>query len=153
MSNLVYNLSYNTTSGCNSAVGEQQNRKEEKKRQKKRRGLICLTDIQSHGCCLEIRSEEGVLARACIGHFHLTHGFLLRKEDQPQRIPCGFPLSIKLVFTDCADLVFTNRRLICPKSSLLIKRLVFFRNLYVLEPFEVFGLHSSNQKPEVHPWT
>ncbi|ELT93971.1 hypothetical protein CAPTEDRAFT_226222 [Capitella teleta] len=36
----------------------------------------------------EIRREEIVLARARIGHSHLTHGYLLRREMPPVCIPC-----------------------------------------------------------------
>ncbi|ELU05785.1 hypothetical protein CAPTEDRAFT_193233 [Capitella teleta] len=36
----------------------------------------------------EIRLEEIVLARARIGHSHLTHGYLLRREMPPVCIPC-----------------------------------------------------------------
>ncbi|ELT95266.1 hypothetical protein CAPTEDRAFT_227918 [Capitella teleta] len=36
----------------------------------------------------EIRREEIVLARARIGHSHLTHGYLVRREMPPVCIPC-----------------------------------------------------------------
>lgn len=47
-----------------------------------------------------------VLAHVCIDHSHIAHGFLLRKEEQPQCIPCGCPIAIKSIFIDYADFVF-----------------------------------------------
>ncbi|ELU18078.1 hypothetical protein CAPTEDRAFT_197082 [Capitella teleta] len=60
----------------------------------------------------EIRREEIVLARARIGHSHLTHGYLLRREMPPVCIPCQNILSIKHIFIECVDFDILLRRLI-----------------------------------------
>ena len=49
------------------------------------------------------RREESVLCRLHIGHSFLTHSFLLRREDRPECIPCGEPLTIKHILIDCVD--------------------------------------------------
>ncbi len=38
-----------------------------------------------------------------IGHCHLTHGYLLKGEEQPQCIPCDTPLTVKDIMIDCND--------------------------------------------------
>ena len=55
------------------------------------------------------RREEVVLARARIGHCHLTHGFLLRREDPPV-CRCGEPLSVRHIFCMCPALRRVRRR-------------------------------------------
>ncbi|ELT96755.1 hypothetical protein CAPTEDRAFT_23017, partial [Capitella teleta] len=47
------------------------------------------------------RRGEIVLARARIGHSHLTHGYLLRREVAPFCIPCQSLLSVKHILIDC----------------------------------------------------
>jgi len=54
------------------------------------------------------RREEVVLARARIGHTHLTHGYLVRREIAPECYACDCPLTVKHILTDCAD--FTHIR-------------------------------------------
>ena len=49
------------------------------------------------------RRGEAVLARARIGHCHLTHSYLLKGEDQPECIPCGSQLTVEHVLVDCVD--------------------------------------------------
>lgn len=67
-----------------------------------------LHDIQSniaqwHRGDREVRREEIVLARARIGHSHLTHGYLLRHEDQPWCIPCDCAFTVKHILVECMD--------------------------------------------------
>ena len=45
-----------------------------------------------------IRREESILARIQIGHTHLTHCFLLKKEDPPQCVACDCRLTVKHKF-------------------------------------------------------
>ena len=50
-----------------------------------------------------IRREESVQARIRIGHSHLPHSFLFKKEDPAQCIACGCRLT-NILF-DCVDLL------------------------------------------------
>jgi ribonuclease HI len=49
------------------------------------------------------RREEVVLARARIGHTHLTHSYLLKREDMPECVGCCCPLTVKHILVECAD--------------------------------------------------
>ena len=56
----------------------------------------------------QIRREEAVLTRVRIGHSQLTHGYILKGEDQPECYACGTFLTMKHIFIDCTD--FTPAR-------------------------------------------
>ena len=47
--------------------------------------------------------EELVLARLRIGHSHLTHAYLLKREDQPECITCDCAFTIKHILIDCFE--------------------------------------------------
>ena len=49
------------------------------------------------------RREELVLARLRIGHSHLTHAYLLKREDQPECITCDCAFTIKHILIDCFE--------------------------------------------------
>ena len=49
------------------------------------------------------RREEVVLARARIGHTHLTHSCLLKGEPRPECVSCQCPLTVKHILIECAD--------------------------------------------------
>jgi hypothetical protein len=50
------------------------------------------------------RKAETVLNRLLLGHTYFTHSHLLRGDDQPWCSACDVPLSVRHVFTECADL-------------------------------------------------
>jgi ribonuclease HI len=54
-------------------------------------------------CFREKRREEIVLARCRIGHTHLTHTHLLRKELPPVCVACFCPLTVKHILVECID--------------------------------------------------
>ena len=54
-----------------------------------------------------VRKEEVVLARCRIGHTHITHSYLLKKEDQPECVFCLEPFTVKHFLLDCVDLLLT----------------------------------------------
>ena len=56
------------------------------------------------------RREEVVLARARIGHTHMTHSFLLKNEDIPECYSCGCYLTVKHFLVDCDDYAHIRRR-------------------------------------------
>jgi kelch-like protein 2/3 len=56
----------------------------------------------------ENRREEVVLARARIGHTHLTHSYLLKRDDMPECYVCAAPLTVQHILIDCVD--FTHIR-------------------------------------------
>ena len=41
------------------------------------------------------RKEEIILSRLRTGHSHITHSYLLKKEEAPYCIPCQKPYTIK----------------------------------------------------------
>ena len=56
------------------------------------------------------RREEIILARLRIGHSHITHYYLLKREEEPQCIPCNAPLTINHILVECVDLAPTRQR-------------------------------------------
>ena len=50
------------------------------------------------------RKEEIILSRLRIGHSHITHSYLFKKEEAPYCIPCQKPYTIKYILTECIDL-------------------------------------------------
>lgn len=63
------------------------------------------------------RGEETLLHRLRIGHTFLTHGYLLRNEDQPQCTTCNTPLTVQHILLDCS--VYASDRLKHLKGSTL----------------------------------
>ena len=55
-----------------------------------------------------IRHEES--ARIRIGHTHLTHPFLLKKVDPPQRIAYNCHLTVKHISFNCVDFIESRNR-------------------------------------------
>ena len=49
------------------------------------------------------RRDEIVLHRCRIGHSHLTHAYLLKKEDAPFCVPCDCPFTMKHLLVECVD--------------------------------------------------
>ena len=50
-----------------------------------------------------IRKEEVVLARLCLGHTRVTHSFLLQGEEQPQCVGCDSPFTVRHFLMECGD--------------------------------------------------
>ena len=48
------------------------------------------------------RHCQTVLCRARIGHTHLTHGCLLRREARPQCATCNCPLTVEHILLQCS---------------------------------------------------
>ena len=44
-----------------------------------------------------------IITRLRIGHSHLTHSWLLAKEDAPECIQCNEYLTMKHILLDCID--------------------------------------------------
>ena len=56
------------------------------------------------------RKEEIILSRLRIGHSHITHSYLLKKEEAPYCIPCQKPYTIKHMLTECIDLKLIRKK-------------------------------------------
>ena len=56
------------------------------------------------------RKEEIILSRLRIGHSHITHSYLLKKEEAPYCIPCQKPYTIKHILTECIDLELIRKK-------------------------------------------
>ena len=52
--------------------------------------------------CCKTRKEDTVLN---IGHFYLTHSFVLKKEEPPVCVACNTTITVKDFLIECADLV------------------------------------------------
>ena len=50
-----------------------------------------------------IRKEEVVLARLCLGHTRVTHSYLLQGEEQPQCVGCDAPFTTRHFLLECGD--------------------------------------------------
>ena len=50
-----------------------------------------------------IRKDEVILSRLRIGHARNTHSYLLKRELQPECIPCQEPFTVKHFLLDCID--------------------------------------------------
>ena len=55
--------------------------------------------------CLQVCSpgEEVIIARLRIGHSHLTHSWLLTRDDPLECVACSDEFSIKHILIDCID--------------------------------------------------
>ena len=51
-----------------------------------------------------IRREEVVLARLCLGHTRVTHSYLLLGEEQPQCVGCDTPFTVRNFLLECGNL-------------------------------------------------
>ena len=49
------------------------------------------------------RRDELIIHRLRIGHTHLTHAFLLKKEDPPECIGCQTPLTVEHILLNCIE--------------------------------------------------
>ena len=47
------------------------------------------------------RKDEVVLCRACIGHTHLTHSYILKKDPPPQCEHCQCILTVRHILMEC----------------------------------------------------
>ena len=56
------------------------------------------------------RKEEIILSRLRTGHSHITHSYLLKKEEAPYCIPCQKPYTIKHILTECIDLELIRKK-------------------------------------------
>jgi len=56
------------------------------------------------------RKEETLLSRIRLGHTHVTHGFILRREERPWCIGCDQPFTVRHVFFECWDLFHVRMR-------------------------------------------
>ena len=70
------------------------------------------------------RKENTVLNRLHIGHSHLTHSFILRKQQDPVCVMCNTVLTIKHILSECAELLEVRKQYFEQKSLYS-----FFRNL------------------------
>ncbi len=56
------------------------------------------------------RRDESIIHRLRIGHTHLTHAFLLKREDPPECIACQTPLTVKHILLDCIDFMLIRNK-------------------------------------------
>jgi kelch-like protein 2/3 len=56
-----------------------------------------------------VRRDEVVLARCRIGHSHITHSYLLNREEQPECVFCLEPYTVKHFMIDCMDLALVRQ--------------------------------------------
>jgi kelch-like protein 2/3 len=85
------------------------------------------------------RRDEVVLHRARIGHTHLTHCYLLKKEDQPQCNSCHCALTVEHILISCPHLN-RSRSKYYKASSLneLFSNFSYFLVLQFLQEIELY---------------
>ncbi len=59
--------------------------------------------------CRATRRDEVVLCRSRIGHSRLTNSYLLKREPQPQCVPCQSPLTVEHILIHCVDFADARR--------------------------------------------
>ena len=65
--------------------------------------------IHTQPLCNLPRRDEILIHRLRVGHTHLTHSYLLKKEQLPQCTNCKVPLTIQHILIDCAQ--YTSQRI------------------------------------------
>ena len=50
-----------------------------------------------------IRKEEVILARLCLGHTRVTHSYLLQGVEQPQCVGCDALFTVRHFLLECGD--------------------------------------------------
>ena len=50
-----------------------------------------------------IRKEEVLFVRICLGHTRVTHSYLLLGEEQPQCVGCDAPFTVRHFLLECGD--------------------------------------------------
>ena len=58
----------------------------------------------------KISRKEVTLSRLRIGHSHITHSYLLKKEEAPYSIPCQKLFTIKHILAECIDFKLTQQK-------------------------------------------
>jgi hypothetical protein len=66
------------------------------------------------------RKDETVLHRIRIGHTHLTHSYLLKKEDQPQCLTCNCALTVEHILLTCPLFSVSRNKYLTANSMLEI---------------------------------
>jgi kelch-like protein 2/3 len=56
------------------------------------------------------RREEVIIHRLRIGHTHLTHSYLLKRESPPMCVACQAPLTVQHVLIDCVDFALSRAK-------------------------------------------
>ena len=76
-----------------------------------------------------VRKEEVVLARCRIGHSHVTHSYLLKKEEQPECVFCAEPFTVKHFLIDCIDLALVRQKHFNVDSMFQLFNSVHYENI------------------------
>ena len=58
---------------------------------------------QSQPVVRNVRQEEVVLARLCIGHTRITHSYLLKREEPPYCFGCDTLFTVRHFLLECGD--------------------------------------------------
>ena len=61
------------------------------------------TIVEYQSVVRNIRREEVVLARLCLGHTRVTHSYLLQGEEQPQCVGCDASFTVRHFLLECGD--------------------------------------------------
>ena len=78
------------------------------------------------------RKENTVLNRLHIGHFYLTHSFILRKEKAPVCVACNAVITVKHILIKCADLLEIRKKYFEERSLYSL-----FRNIIPEKMFDI----------------
>jgi hypothetical protein len=84
------------------------------------------------------RRKEQILHRLRIGHTHLTHAFLLKRENTPHCATCNCPLTVEHILLSCR--AYDNIRNLCFKVSTLNELFEKTSSLQILDFIKDIGL-------------
>ncbi|GFS24071.1 RNA-directed DNA polymerase from transposon X-element [Elysia marginata] len=56
------------------------------------------------------RKQETVVSRLRIGHSWITHGYLLKGQQQPYCTACESPFTVKHILVECADFLLSRQK-------------------------------------------
>ena len=78
------------------------------------------------------RKDEVVLCRACIGHTHLTHSYILRKDPPPQCEHCQCILAVRHILVKCNRFAQIRKDIFGRKDMIQLFRLLHLRRVIIL---------------------
>ena len=85
------------------------------------------------------RRDERLIHRLRIGHTHLTHSFVLKREQPPQCTHCQVPLTVQHILIDCTH--FNSQRVQYFNSTSLLDLFTNVNLQNIIDFIKIIGLY------------